>query len=67
MTVGFANSGVQYRSRVVKPSYWVVAGYQADMEAGPNYTGGSVRGKGSRHPGQPRAEEFSFTPMARRK
>jgi hypothetical protein len=36
---GFANSGVQYRSRVVKPSYWVVAGYQADMEAGPNYTG----------------------------
>lgn len=39
-SVGFANSGVQYRSRVVKPSYWVVAGYQADMEAGPNYTGG---------------------------
>jgi hypothetical protein len=38
--VGFANSGVQFRSRVVKPSYWVVAGYQADMEAGRNYTGG---------------------------
>jgi hypothetical protein len=38
-SAGFANSGVQYRSRVVKPSYWVVAGYQADMEAGPNYTG----------------------------
>jgi type 1 glutamine amidotransferase len=37
---GFANSGVQFRSKVVKPSYWVVAGYQADMEAGPNYTGG---------------------------
>ncbi len=36
---GFSNSGVQYRSRVVKPSYWVVSGYQADMEAGPNYTG----------------------------
>ena len=36
---GFANSGVQYRSRIVKPSYWVVSGYQADMEAGPNYTG----------------------------
>lgn len=35
----FANSGVQYRSKVIKPSYWVVAGYQADMEAGPNYTG----------------------------
>jgi hypothetical protein len=38
--VPFANSGVQYRSRVVKPSYWVVAGYQADMEVGTNYTGG---------------------------
>jgi hypothetical protein len=36
---GFANSGIQYRSRVVDPSYWVVGGYQADMEAGPNYTG----------------------------
>jgi len=38
-SAGFANSGVQYRSKVVKPSYWVVAGYQADMEAGPTYTG----------------------------
>ncbi|HEX3797452.1 MAG TPA: DUF1080 domain-containing protein [Verrucomicrobiae bacterium] len=38
-SAGFANSGVQYRSRVVKPSYWVVSGYQADMEAGPTYTG----------------------------
>ncbi len=36
---GFANSGIQYRSKVVDPSYWVVGGYQADMEAGPNYTG----------------------------
>jgi Domain of Unknown Function (DUF1080) len=42
---GFANSGVQYRSRQVpstkthKLEYWVVSGYQADMEAGPNYTG----------------------------
>jgi len=36
---GFANSGIQYRSRVFNPSYWVVGGYQADMEAGPNYTG----------------------------
>jgi len=36
---GFANSGVQYRSKEVDPSYWVVHGYQADMEAGPNYTG----------------------------
>jgi hypothetical protein len=30
---------VQYRSRIVKPSYWVVSGYQADMENGTNYTG----------------------------
>jgi hypothetical protein len=44
--VGFANSGVQYRSKVVKPSYSVVAGYQADMEAGPNYTGGLYEEKG---------------------
>ena len=36
---GFSNSGVQYRSRIVKPSYWVVSGYQADMENGTNYTG----------------------------
>ena len=36
---GFSNSGIQYRSRVVKPSYWVVSGYQADMEAGKTYTG----------------------------
>ncbi|MDB6125941.1 MAG: hypothetical protein JWQ71_4934 [Pedosphaera sp.] len=36
---GFANSGIQYRSQVVKPSYWVVSGYQADMEAGPTYSG----------------------------
>src|ERR1700678_3687878 len=36
---GFSNSGIQYRSRVVKPEYWVVSGYQADMEAGSSYTG----------------------------
>lgn len=36
---GFANSGVQYRSKIVKPEYWVVAGYQADMEAGDTYSG----------------------------
>ena len=36
---GFANSGIQYRSRIFDPAYWVVGGYQADMEAGPNYTG----------------------------
>jgi Domain of Unknown Function (DUF1080) len=36
---GFANSGVQYRSKILDPANWVAGGYQADMEAGPNYTG----------------------------
>jgi hypothetical protein len=38
-TKGFANSGIQYRSKVLDPADWVVGGYQADMEAGPTYTG----------------------------
>ncbi len=36
---GFANSGIQYRSQVLDPAAWAVGGYQADMEAGTNYTG----------------------------
>jgi hypothetical protein len=36
---GFANSGIQYRSKVLDATNWVVGGYQADMEAGANYTG----------------------------
>ena len=36
---GFANSGIQYRSQVVNQANWVVHGYQADMEAGPTFTG----------------------------
>ncbi len=36
---GFANSGIQYRSKVVDRTHLVVAGYQADLEAGPNYSG----------------------------
>jgi Domain of Unknown Function (DUF1080) len=43
---GFANSGIQYRSRFFDRSYWVITGYQADMEAGPNYTGGLYEEKG---------------------
>ena len=35
----FANSGIQYRSKILDPAGWVVGGYQADMEAGPDYTG----------------------------
>src|SRR6266545_3011774 len=36
---GFVNSGIQYRSKVLDEKNWVVGGYQADMEAGPTYTG----------------------------
>jgi uncharacterized protein (TIGR03067 family) len=36
---GFANSGVQYRSKVLDPKGWVVGGYQADFEAGKTYSG----------------------------
>lgn len=36
---GFANSGIQYRSKVYDPAYCVVGGYQGDMEAGKSYTG----------------------------
>ncbi|HWB02102.1 MAG TPA: DUF1080 domain-containing protein [Verrucomicrobiales bacterium] len=36
---GGGNSGVQYRSKVVKPEYSVVAGYQADFEVGKTYSG----------------------------
>ena len=38
---GFANSGVQYRSRVMQPgdSGPIVSGYQADFEAGKTYSG----------------------------
>ncbi len=43
---GFANSGVQYRSKIMKPEYCVVAGYQADMEAGKTHTGSLYEEKG---------------------
>jgi len=36
---GFANSGVQYRSKILDPANWVVGGYQADFEAGDTYSG----------------------------
>src|SRR5881396_2242687 len=36
---GFGNSGIQYRSKVLDPSNWVVGGYQADMEVGTKFTG----------------------------
>jgi len=36
---GFANSGIQYRSKLMDPASFGVGGYQADMEAGPDYSG----------------------------
>jgi hypothetical protein len=35
----FVNSGLQFRSKVVDPAKFVVAGYQADLEYGPKYSG----------------------------
>ena len=37
--VGFGNSGIQYRSKVVDAGGFVVGGYQADFEAGTTYSG----------------------------
>lgn len=36
---GFGNSGIQYRSKVLDAAGWRVGGYQADFEAGANYSG----------------------------
>ena len=36
---GFGNSGIQYRSKIVKPEYFVVSGYQADFETTKTYSG----------------------------
>lgn len=33
------NSGIQYRSKVLDPNQWIVAGYQADMDGENKYTG----------------------------
>src|SRR5678816_2868097 len=43
---GNANSGIQYRSKIVKPEYSVVAGYQADFELGKTYSGCLYEEKG---------------------
>jgi hypothetical protein len=42
----FANSGIQYRSRVVDATNWVVAGYQADMDGDGKYVGMLYEEKG---------------------
>ena len=36
---GFANSGIQYRSKILDQTNWVVGGYQGDFEAGATYSG----------------------------
>ncbi len=41
-----ANSGVQYRSKVLDPAGWVVGGYQADMDAAGRYVGMLYEEKG---------------------
>jgi hypothetical protein len=35
----FANSGFQYRSKILDSTNWIVGGYQADFEAGNTYSG----------------------------
>jgi hypothetical protein len=42
----FANSGIQYRSKVVDAPNWVVAGYQADMDGEGKYIGMLYEEKG---------------------
>src|ERR1051325_10154167 len=46
---GFANSGIQYRSRLVDSVAWIVAGYQADLDLPGQNTGAlhEERGRGS--------------------
>ena len=45
---GFCNSGIQYRSKLVDPAYFVMSGYQADMGLGPeHYTGMLYEEKGA--------------------
>ena len=41
-----ANSGVQYRSKVIDPATFVVGGYQADIDSPFNYTGMLYEEKG---------------------
>ena len=43
---GYSNSGVQYRSRIIDESYFVVAGYQADMELGDKWNAVAYDAKG---------------------
>jgi len=53
---GWANSGVQYRSRLVDSANWVVAGYQADLDLPGNYVGTLYEERGRGILAQPPAE-----------
>jgi len=41
-----ANSGIQYRSKIVDPAGWVVGGYQGDIDAAGRYVGMLYEEKG---------------------
>ena len=73
---GFGNSGIQYRSKVVKPEYSVIAGYQADFETTKKYSGILYEEKGrgilavrgqqvvikpvEKNPADPKAKDFAI-------
>ncbi len=57
-----ANSGVQYRSRVVDPAKWVVGGYQADIDATNRYTGILYDERGERAIMAERGERATWSP-----
>ncbi|MDG3008231.1 family 16 glycoside hydrolase [Paludisphaera mucosa] len=64
---GFANSGIQYRSR--DRGDFVAAGYQADMEAGPRYSGilyDEAGGAGGRGIMADRGEKVTWTADGRK-
>lgn len=64
---GGANSGIQYRSRVLDAVQRVVGGYQADIEAGTNYTGILYEERMSRGIMALRGEKVVWTADGRKK
>lgn len=63
---GSANSGIQYRSKVMDPANWGVGGYQADIEAGKSYTGILYEERMSRGIMAQRGEKVAFHPDGKR-
>jgi hypothetical protein len=62
----FANSGIQYRSKIVDPAGWVVAGFQADMDFENVYTGMIYEEKGRGILAKP-GEQVTVSPGATEK